>query len=90
MSNCARQIAISVTPEEKELLEQAASLKGVSLNQYMLVRALGAAREEIEKVDRIVLSDRDRDLFVEVMENPPELKGKFKEAIRDYQQKYNK
>ncbi|MBN3894546.1 MAG: hypothetical protein HWQ41_04530 [Nostoc sp. NOS(2021)] len=38
----------------------------------------------------LVLCDRDRDLFMSVMQNPPELKGKLKSAIYKYRQKYDK
>lgn len=40
--------------------------------------------------ERLVLSNSDRDLFMSVMENPPELKGKLKSAIHKYRQKYGK
>ncbi|RUT07015.1 hypothetical protein DSM106972_022760 [Dulcicalothrix desertica PCC 7102] len=40
--------------------------------------------------ERLVLSDRDRDLFISVMENPPELKGKLKDAIHKYIEQYGK
>ncbi|MCC5609860.1 hypothetical protein LC612_24545 [Nostoc sp. CHAB 5834] len=38
----------------------------------------------------LVLCDRDRDLFISVMQNPPELKAKLKSAIHKYRQKYGK
>ncbi|WP_199322609.1 MULTISPECIES: hypothetical protein [Calothrix] len=38
----------------------------------------------------LVLSDRDRDLFMSVMQNPPVLKGKLKSAIQKYREKYDK
>lgn len=37
----------------------------------------------------LVLCDRDRDLFMSVMQNPPELKGKLKSAIHKYREKYH-
>ncbi|MFM6628434.1 MAG: DUF1778 domain-containing protein [Microcystis panniformis] len=38
--------------------------------------------------ERLILSDRDRDLFMSIMENPPELQGNLKTAIKKYRDKY--
>ncbi|MBD2181714.1 DUF1778 domain-containing protein [Planktothrix sp. FACHB-1355] len=51
---------------------------------------LPPAREKIDSHQRLVLSERDRDLFMSVMENPPALKGKLKSAIKQYKDKYSK
>ena len=82
------RIDLRVTQEQKELLERAAALKGVSLSAYTLLLVLPAAKQEVDSHERLVLSNRDRDLFMSVMENPPELKGKLKSAIRNYKEKY--
>jgi uncharacterized protein (DUF1778 family) len=84
------RIDLRVTQEQKELLERAASLKGISLSAYTLFHVLPAAKQDIDKNERLVLSNRDRDLFLSVMENPPELKGKLKAAIQEYRNKYGK
>lgn len=82
------RIDLRVTQEQKELLERAAALKGVSLSAYTLFYVLPAAKQEVDSHERLVLSNRDRDLFMSVMENPPQLKGKLKSAIRKYKEKY--
>lgn len=82
------RIDLRVTQEQKELLERAAALKGVSLSAYTLFHVLPAAKQEVDSHERLVLSNRDRDLFMSVMENPPELKGKLKAAISKYREKY--
>lgn len=84
------RIDLRVTQEQKELLERAASLKGISLSAYTLFHVLPVAKQDIDANERLVLSNRDRDLFMSVMENPPELKGKLKSAIHKYRQKYDK
>lgn len=78
------RIDLRVTQEQKELLERAASLKRVSLSAYTLFYVLPAAKQEVDSHERLVLSNRDRDLFMSVMENPPDLKGKLKSAIKKY------
>ena len=67
------RLDLRVTQEQKELLEQAAALKGVSLSAYTLFHLVPIARQEIDSYERLVLSNRDRDLFMSVMENPPKL-----------------
>ncbi|MEH2262466.1 type II toxin-antitoxin system TacA family antitoxin [Nostoc sp.] len=84
------RIDLRVTQEQKELLERAASLKGISLSAYTLFHILPVAKQDIDANERLVLSNIDRDLFMSVMENPPELKGKLKSAIHKYRQKYDK
>ncbi|MEC4817618.1 MAG: DUF1778 domain-containing protein [Scytonema sp. PMC 1069.18] len=84
------RIDLRVTQEQKELLERAASLKGISLSAYTLLHILPAAQKEVDSYERLVLSDRDRDLFMSMMENPPELKGKLKSAIAQSKEKYGK
>ncbi|MEH2350680.1 MAG: DUF1778 domain-containing protein [Nostoc sp.] len=84
------RIDLRVTQEQKELLERAANLKGISLSAYTLFHVLPVAKQDIDANERLVLSNRDRDLFMSVMENPPELKGKLKSAIHKYRQKYDK
>ncbi|PHJ58230.1 hypothetical protein VF14_19060 [Nostoc linckia z18] len=84
------RIDLRITQEQKELLERAASLKGISLSAYTLFHVLAIAKQDIDANERLVLSNLDRDLFMSVMENPPELKGKLKSAIHKYRQKYRK
>ena len=81
-------IDLRVTQEQKEILERAAALRGVSVSAYTLFHVLPAAKQEVDSHERLVLSDRDRDLFMSVIENPPELKEKLKSAIKQYQEKY--
>lgn len=82
------RIDLRVTHEQKELLEKAASLRGISLSAYTLLHLLPVAKQEIDASERLVLSNRDRDLFLLMMENPPKLKGKLKTAINKYRDKY--
>jgi hypothetical protein len=82
------RIDLRVTQEQKELLEKAASLRGVSLSAYTLLHLLPVAQQEIDSQERLILSERDRDLLMSILENPPELQGKLKTAIKNYRDKY--
>ncbi|MGK7879322.1 MAG: DUF1778 domain-containing protein [Crocosphaera sp.] len=82
------RLDLRVTPEQKELLERAATLKGVSLSSYTLFHLIPIAKKEIEQEERLILSNQDRDLLLSTLENPPPLTGKLKEAIQEYTAKY--
>jgi uncharacterized protein (DUF1778 family) len=82
------RIDLRVTPEQKQLLEQAAALKGISLSAYTLSNILAIAQQELDNYEKLVLSNQDRDLFLSVIENPPQLQGKLKTAINKYRHKY--
>jgi uncharacterized protein (DUF1778 family) len=82
------RIDLRVTQEQKALLEQAASLKGVSLSAYTILHLLPLAQKDIAAQEKLLLSDRDRDLLMASIENPPELQGKLQSAIAKYRDKY--
>ena len=82
------RIDLRVTEEQKALLEKAASIRGVSLSAYTLLHLLPLAQKEIENQEKLTLSNRDRDIFLAAIANPPKLKGKLKTAIASYRDKY--
>lgn len=82
------RIDLRVTPEQKQLLEQAASIKGISLSAYTLSYLLEIAQKDINNYEKLVLSNQDRDLLLSAIENPPSLQGKLAIAIKEYRQKY--
>jgi uncharacterized protein (DUF1778 family) len=82
------RIDLRVTQAQKELLETAASLRGISLSDYTILNLLPLAEREIANREKLVLTDRDRDLLMSALENPPKLQRKLKSAIEKYQQKY--
>ena len=49
---------------------------------------LSEAQKEIAESQKIVLSDRDRDLFLSLTENPPQPNQDLIAAMQDFQQKY--
>ena len=76
------RIDLRTNSNQKTLLERAAELKHVSLSSYVLTTALKQAQLDLEENEIIVLSNRDRDLVMAALENPPEpnesLKGLFR------------
>lgn len=76
------RIDLRASVNQKTLLEQAAELKHVSLSSYVLASSLKQAQLDLAENETLLLSNRDRDLVMSILENPPEpneaLKGLFK------------
>lgn len=67
---------------QKSLLERAAEIKHLSLSSYILSSSIKQAELDIAENEMLILSNRDRDLVMSALENPPEpneaLRGMFK------------
>ena len=48
INNKQKRIDLRVTQEQKDLLERAAHLKGMSLSSYLLTNSLEAAQTDLE------------------------------------------
>lgn len=72
-------------PEQKKRIERAARLKGLSLSDFIVQHADEAAKKTIQEHTSWVLEDRDRDVFVQALLNPPKPGTRMKEAVRRYQ-----
>ena len=66
------RIDIRLDPKDKEILEHAASLKRISLSSYILSSAIENAKMDIEKEETILLSNKQRDMVLSLLDNPPE------------------
>lgn len=82
------RIDLRLTKEQKAVIEQAAALNGVSVSAYTLLHLLPQARRDLENKEKLTLSNRDRDLFLSAIVNPPKLQGSLKTAIAEYRNKY--
>ena len=57
--------------ELKERIEKAAILSGVTVTDFAINTLAHTADEVLEKHQTRTLSNRDRDIFLEMLENPP-------------------
>ncbi|MDQ2925026.1 MAG: DUF1778 domain-containing protein [Acidobacteriota bacterium] len=71
-------------PQQKKRIERAASIKGVSLSDFMVQNADEAAIRTIEQHESWRLGGRDRDLFVKTLLNPPEPSVRLKSAAQRF------
>lgn len=76
------RIDLRTSASQKTLLEQAAELKHTSLSSYILASSLKQAQLDVAENETLLLSNRDRDLIMSILENQLEpneaLKGLFK------------
>lgn len=76
------RVDFRVSDIQKTLLERAAEIKHLSLSSYILSSSIKQAELDIAENEMLILSNRDRDLVMSALENPPEpneaLKGLFK------------
>ncbi len=66
------RIELRATSEEKRLLSAAAAHERLDLTSFIMRNALPAAREAVDRAERIVLSERDSERVLALLENPPE------------------
>lgn len=71
LSNRDERIELRATRDEKRLLTAAAAHERLDVTSFILRAALPAARDAVEKAERISLSERDSLRVLELLENPP-------------------
>ena len=75
------RVDFRVSDVQKSLLERAAEIKHLSLSSYILSSSIKQAELDIAENEMLILSNRDRDLVMSALENPPEpteaLRGMF-------------
>lgn len=77
-----------ITPAQKEILQHAAELEGRSLTDFVVSSAQATARRIIHEHEVLLLSARDREVFVNALLNPPSPNDKLRRAARRYKQKH--
>ncbi len=72
-TNAARadRIELRATKEEKRILATAAAYERLDVTSFIMRNVLPAAREVMDRAERIVLSERDTVRVLELLENPP-------------------
>ena len=76
------RIELRATKEEKRLLVAAAAQERLDVTSFIMRRVLPAAREVVNKAERIVLSERDTARVLSLLENPPKPTRALLEAVR--------
>ena len=75
-----------ISPEQKELLVEAARLRGQSLSDFVVGSAQEVARQTIQEYHVIALSRRDRDVFVQALLDAPTPNAALRKAAERYRE----
>lgn len=77
------RLAVRLSAEEKSTIARAAVIEHVDLTAFVVRNALEAAREVIDRDERLVLSRRDSRRVLELLEYPPAPHSRLLRAARD-------
>lgn len=75
-----------VTPEEKQIIETAASLRGISVTDLLRTSVKDAAIRIIRENEILILGERSREVFITALLNPPAPNKKALEAAKRFKQ----
>ena len=73
--------------EIKDRIEKAAIISGVTVTDFAINVLADSADQVIEKQHNRTLSDRDRDIFLEMLENPPAPNEALLKAVEEYKRR---
>ena len=76
-----KRLGFRVDGHTKELIEHAAQLERRKLTDFCLAALTDAARRTITQHETLVLSERDRQTFFDVLTNPPPANERLKRAL---------
>ena len=82
----AERLGARVTTEQKTLIEHAAALQGRTVTDFVLTSVQDAARRAIEDHQRLDLSVRDSQAFVEALLNPQPVNDRLRDTVRRYRE----
>jgi uncharacterized protein (DUF1778 family) len=66
-----QRLEARVTPEQKRLIERAATLRGTTVTEFVVASAQEAAANTIKDFEVLHLCDEAREIFVHAVLNPP-------------------
>ena len=76
-----------VSAAQKNLLQQAATLSGRTLSEFVVASAQDAARRVLAEHESIRLSREEQLAFVQALLKPPEPNARLKRAAKAYRQR---
>jgi len=83
----AERVEARLNPEQKRRIEHAASLKGTSTSDFMVLSADEAAARTIQEHETWTLTGQDREAFVNALLNPPAPSERMKAAAQRYMER---
>ena len=78
------RLGLRLSEEHKERIERAAAMSGQTVNSYATAELLRRADEILEKEEIRRLSNRDRDIFLALLDGDQEPNEALKAAAEEY------
>jgi len=83
MATNSARVEFRLPPEEKEMIEQAVRLLGTTLSEFVRPRLVQDARKILAEYSITRLTDRDRDIFLAMLEADSEPNAELQKAFRE-------
>lgn len=64
-----KSLSMRISESDKQFLNRAATLKGVSLTSFVLQSAMNSAQDALENEKRIELTERDMKKLLEILDS---------------------
>jgi len=78
------RLDVRLTEEHKRIIEQAAKLLGQSISAFTVSTLIREAETVVERFSSLSISNRDRDLFIAALENPPKPNARLRKAFESH------
>jgi len=75
------RMELRLTKDQKNLFQEGAMASGLTITSYVIFNMTNIAKKDVERKNRLVLSDRDRELFLSLLRNPPKPNKKMVELM---------
>ena len=82
----AERVETRVTAEQKRLIERAAALQGRTVTDFVLTSVQDAARRAIDEHQRLDLSARDSQAFMQALLDPQPVNERLRDTVRRYRE----
>lgn len=80
------RLDVRLRPDKKALIEEAATLSGKTMSEYVISTLLQQSAEILQRHRHIRLSNRDRDQFLALLDASDEPSAGLTRAVRRYKQ----
>ncbi len=81
------RIEIRAFAEEKAAVARAAELLHTTLSNFVRDTIMSRTEEVLREHEKMVLTDRDRDLFMKALDNPPKPNKNLRSAMKEHLKK---
>jgi len=83
-SHNSARLEFRISAELRQIIEKAAASLGQTLTDYSISRLVESARKDIRDAELSILSDRDREIFLAMLDSDAEPNDALKAAAQRY------